>query len=64
MVDLTGDTMVHRPAGDDTACAVLRGPLTTLVLVLHARLPLETDGVTVDGDAELVRSWWGLSAFG
>ena len=64
LVDLTGDTMIHRPAGQDAAAATLSAPLTTLLLVLYARRPLEADGVRITGDDELVRTWWERSAFG
>lgn len=63
LVDLTGLTMIHRPAcTDEPAAATLRAPLTTLLLVLYARLPLESAEVT--GDTALVRTWWELSSFG
>ncbi|PVZ10835.1 maleylpyruvate isomerase N-terminal domain-containing protein [Actinomycetospora cinnamomea] len=76
LVDLSGPTMVHRrgedtaddtaddTAEDTAAAATLRAPLATLLLVLYARRPLEAEGVVVDGDADLVRTWWEHSGFG
>ncbi|WP_328303701.1 maleylpyruvate isomerase N-terminal domain-containing protein [Actinomycetospora sp. NBC_00405] len=64
LVDLTGDVMIHRHAQDETAAATLRAPLATLLLVLYARRPLDADGTTLDGDTDLLRTWWERSAFG
>ncbi|GAA1873269.1 maleylpyruvate isomerase family mycothiol-dependent enzyme [Pseudonocardia ailaonensis] len=59
-VDLTGDVITWR-RGSGGAAAGLRAPLTTLLLVLYRRLPL--DAAEVTGERPLLELWRSHAAF-
>ncbi|MEV8633666.1 maleylpyruvate isomerase family mycothiol-dependent enzyme [Streptosporangium sp. NPDC051023] len=63
LVDLTGDVIVCRRAHEKAAVAV-RGPLTSLLLVVYRRRPARGEGIDVTGDAQLLDFWLERSAFG
>jgi uncharacterized protein (TIGR03083 family) len=59
---LGGSAGLQRGDGQPaSADVVLSGPATGLLLALVRRRPAEDAGVTVDGDAELWRSWLTLT---
>ncbi|WP_446209636.1 maleylpyruvate isomerase family mycothiol-dependent enzyme [Micromonospora sp. IBSANI012] len=63
VVHLTGDLIAWRRAHEKAAVAV-RGPLTNLLLLVYGRLPVDTAGVEVIGDAKLLDFWLERVAFG
>lgn len=63
LIDLTGDVMRWRRAHEKAAVAV-RGPLTTLLLVIYRRLPVHSAGIEVLGDAQLLDFWQERITFG
>src|SRR5258708_3351664 len=63
LVDLTGDAIAWRRAHEKAAVAV-RGAVTDLLLIIHNRLPPDTDGIEILGDAKLLDFWLERVSFG
>jgi uncharacterized protein (TIGR03083 family) len=61
LLDLTGDVIAWRRAGD-AAAAEIRGPVTELLLAIYRRRPVT--GLDITGDAKLVDFWLDRVAFG
>lgn len=51
------------PGKESRADAVVRGPVATLFLVLMRRLPADTPGIEVLGDASVLHTWLANTAF-
>ncbi|CAL9542363.1 hypothetical protein SUDANB58_04277 [Streptomyces sp. enrichment culture] len=63
LVELTGDGVDWR-RGHEKADVALRGPLTVLLLAFYRRLPLDTPGLEVLGERELLEFWLERASFG
>ncbi|MEU0739500.1 maleylpyruvate isomerase family mycothiol-dependent enzyme [Streptomyces sp. NPDC006134] len=63
LIELTGDGVDWR-RGHEKATVALRGPLTTLLLAFYRRLPLDTPGLEVLGERELLDFWLERASFG
>ncbi|MGH4023318.1 MAG: maleylpyruvate isomerase family mycothiol-dependent enzyme [Pseudonocardiaceae bacterium] len=63
VIDLTGDTIVWRRTHEKAAVAV-RGPLTDLLLVVYRRRPVQSAGVEILGDEQLLDFWLERVGFG
>ncbi|MFC9925112.1 maleylpyruvate isomerase family mycothiol-dependent enzyme [Streptomyces sp. NPDC127190] len=50
--------------GHEKATVALRGPLTSVMLAFYRRLPLDTPGLEVLGEREVLESWLGWTTFG
>lgn len=61
LLDLTGNVIAWRRA-DEPATAVIRGPVTELLLAIYRRRPVT--GLDISGDAKLVDFWLERVAFG
>ncbi|MBQ1096659.1 maleylpyruvate isomerase family mycothiol-dependent enzyme [Streptomyces sp. b94] len=69
--DLDADWLIELPEegvtwrrGHEKATVALRGPLTDVLLAFYRRLPLDTPGLQVLGDRELLELWLEKAAFG
>ncbi|MEU3347796.1 maleylpyruvate isomerase family mycothiol-dependent enzyme [Streptomyces sp. NPDC006700] len=62
VVELTEDGVVWR-RGHEKATVALRGPLTSVLLAFYNRLPLDSPGLEVLGERELLESWLKQAAF-
>jgi uncharacterized protein (TIGR03083 family) len=63
LIELTGDGIAWR-RGHEKATVALRGPLTPLLLAFYRRLPVETPGLEVLGERELLDLWLERASFG
>lgn len=63
VVELTEDVIVWRRGHERTTVA-LRGPLTGVLLAFYRRLPLDSPGLEVLGERELLEFWLERAAFG
>jgi uncharacterized protein (TIGR03083 family) len=63
LVDLTGDAIAWRRAHEKAAVAV-RGPVTSLLLVVYRRQPARSDGIEILGDEKLLDFWLERVSFG
>ncbi|NEY34779.1 maleylpyruvate isomerase family mycothiol-dependent enzyme [Streptomyces sp. PRKS01-65] len=63
LVELTGDVIAWR-RGHEKATVALRGPLTPLLLAFYRRLPVQTPGLEVLGERELLDRWLERASFG
>ena len=61
VVDLTGDVIDWRRAHENSAVAV-RGPLTSLLLVVYRRLPVRSNGSRSPATRNCSTSGWNASA--
>ncbi|MFE1026524.1 maleylpyruvate isomerase family mycothiol-dependent enzyme [Streptomyces sp. NPDC058818] len=69
--DLDAEWLIELPEegvtwrrGHEKATVALRGPLTDVLLAFYRRLPLDTPGLQVLGDRELLELWLEKAAFG
>ena len=62
-VDLTGDVITWRRSHEPAAVTV-RASLTDLLLAIYQRKPMDSDGIEISGDADLLRFWLGHVRFG
>ncbi len=62
-LDFTGDVIAWRRS-DDVASADVCGPVTDLLLTIYRRVPLDSGGIEVTGDAGLVDFWLERVGFG
>lgn len=63
VVELTEEGVVWR-RGHEKATVVLRGPLTSVLLAFYRRLPLDSPGLEVLGERELLEFWLERATFG
>ncbi|MFR9795850.1 maleylpyruvate isomerase family mycothiol-dependent enzyme [Streptomyces sp. MS06] len=63
LVELAEDGVRWR-RGHEKAAVALRGPLTEVLLAFYRRLPLDTPGLEVLGERELLEFWLERSTFG
>ncbi|MFB7505794.1 maleylpyruvate isomerase family mycothiol-dependent enzyme [Streptomyces broussonetiae] len=63
LIDLDGEVIDWR-RGHEKATVALRGPLTSVLLAFYRRLPLDTPGLEVLGERELLEFWLERSTFG
>ncbi|MFE7853693.1 maleylpyruvate isomerase family mycothiol-dependent enzyme [Streptomyces sp. NPDC057403] len=63
LVEGTGDGIVWR-RGHEKATVALRGPLTSMLLALYRRLPLDGPGLEVVGDRDVLEFWLDRATFG
>ncbi|MFJ7074440.1 maleylpyruvate isomerase family mycothiol-dependent enzyme [Streptomyces sp. NPDC098781] len=62
-VDLSADVISWR-RGHEKATVALRGPLTAVLLAFYRRLPLDSPGLEVLGERELLEFWLARATFG
>ncbi|MEV1062109.1 maleylpyruvate isomerase family mycothiol-dependent enzyme [Streptomyces sp. NPDC050263] len=62
-VDLTEQGIVWR-RGHEKATVALRGPLTSVLLAFYGRLPLDSPGLEVLGEREVLEFWLERAKFG
>ncbi|MFF1546116.1 maleylpyruvate isomerase N-terminal domain-containing protein [Streptomyces sp. NPDC058291] len=63
VIELTEQGVVRRPGHEETA-VTLRGPLTSVLLAFYGRLPLDSPGLEVLGEREVLESWLAKTEFG
>ncbi|MDX3456041.1 maleylpyruvate isomerase family mycothiol-dependent enzyme [Streptomyces sp. ME02-8801-2C] len=63
LVELTEDGVVWR-RGHEKATVALRGPLTDVMLAFYRRLPLDSPGLEILGERELLEFWLRRATFG
>ncbi|MGW1726250.1 maleylpyruvate isomerase family mycothiol-dependent enzyme [Streptomyces sp. NPDC002306] len=63
LVELTEDGVGWR-RGREEATVVLRGPLTDVLLAFYRRLPLDSPGLEILGERELLEFWLARATFG
>ncbi len=63
LLDFTGDAIAWSRSDDVTSAAVC-GPVTDLLLTIYRRMPLDSGGIEVTGDTELVDFWLERVGFG
>ncbi|POX55239.1 hypothetical protein C3489_11865 [Streptomyces sp. Ru71] len=63
LVELAEDG-VRRRRGHAKATVALRGPLTDVLLAFYRRLPLDTPGLEILGERELLEFWLSRATFG
>ncbi|MCF2435569.1 hypothetical protein LV779_17445 [Streptomyces thinghirensis] len=63
LIELPEEGVIWR-RGHEKASVALRGPLTDVLLAFYRRLPLDTPGLQVVGDRELLELWLEKAAFG
>ncbi|OIJ91101.1 hypothetical protein BIV25_30730 [Streptomyces sp. MUSC 14] len=63
LIDL-GDEVIAWRRGHEKAAVALRGPLTSVLLALYRRLPLDSPGLEVLGERELLEFWLARATFG
>ncbi|MFF4835637.1 maleylpyruvate isomerase family mycothiol-dependent enzyme [Streptomyces sp. NPDC001315] len=63
IVELTDEGVGWR-RGHEKATAALRGPLTEVLLAFYRRVPLDSPGLEVLGERELLEFWLERSSFG
>jgi len=59
-----GDEGVSWRRGHEKATVALRGPLTSVLLAFYRRLPLDTPGLEVVGEREVLDLWLEHASFG
>ncbi len=62
IVDL-GERVVSVRRGHEKATVALRGPLTSVLLAFYRRLPLDSPGLEVLGERELLEAWLERASF-
>ncbi|WP_327318153.1 maleylpyruvate isomerase family mycothiol-dependent enzyme [Streptomyces sp. NBC_01235] len=63
VIELTGGGIVWR-RGHEKATVALRGPLTSVLLAFYRRLPLDSPGLEVLGEREVLEFWLEKAKFG
>ncbi|MER6334134.1 maleylpyruvate isomerase family mycothiol-dependent enzyme [Streptomyces sp. NPDC001034] len=63
LIELGEDGVTWR-RGHEKATVALRGPLTSVLLAFYHRLPLDTPGLEVVGEREVLELWLKNSSFG
>ncbi|MES4889081.1 maleylpyruvate isomerase family mycothiol-dependent enzyme [Streptomyces sp. NPDC096012] len=59
-----GEEGVSWRRGHEKATVALRGPLTSVLLAIYRRLPLDTPGLEILGERELLEFWLQRTSFG
>ncbi|MER6785013.1 maleylpyruvate isomerase family mycothiol-dependent enzyme [Streptomyces sp. NPDC000658] len=63
VIELTEQGVAWRPGHEETTVA-LRGPLTSVLLAFYGRLPLDSPGLEVLGEREVLEFWLERATFG
>ena len=63
LIDLTGEAITWR-RGHEKAAVAVRGPVTSLLLVIYKRCPARSDGMEILGDGGLLDFWLERVSFG
>jgi hypothetical protein len=63
LIDLSEQVLTWR-RGHEKATVALRGPLTSVLLAFYRRLPLDSPGLEVLGERELLEFWLRRATFG